>query len=53
LFRQPLLIAAAAWRELAQTAEGLAAELMLAEQELREGPDLQIRLGIPEKLRGK
>ena len=51
LFRQPLLIAVQAWRELERTAEDLAAELLLAEQEILERPDLQIVLGIPEKLR--
>ena len=51
LFRQPLVIEAQAWRTLERTAENLAAELMLAEQELLERPDLQMVLGIPEKVR--
>lgn len=51
LFRQPLLISGKTWFELKQMAEDLAAELMQAERELIERPDLRVRLGLPRQLR--
>jgi glutathionylspermidine synthase len=51
LFRQPLLLEAEAWRQLSEMAEALAAELMSAEEELLERPDVQEILGIPRRLR--
>ena len=51
LFRQPLLLHAEAWEELKQTAETLATELLLAEEELLVRPDLHALLGMPAQLR--
>ena len=51
LFRQPLLLQAEVWRELSAMAETLAAELMEAEQELLERPELHALLGLDRKLR--
>ena len=51
LFRQPLLLRPETWEELKTLAEALAAELMLAEEELlrRSGP--RAPLGMPAQLR--
>ena len=52
LFRQPLLIDDATWRELARTAEALAAELILAERELIECSGLQRAMAFPPSCGG-
>ena len=51
LYPRPLLIHRETWRELSTLAEELAAELVLAERELLERPELYFLLGIPAKLR--
>lgn len=51
LFRQPLLIRREDWLQLRGLAEELAAELMKAEQELFERPELHSILGLPRPLR--
>jgi glutathionylspermidine synthase len=51
LFRQPVLISPGTWRELKQMAEDLAAELMTAEEELLDRPELYSVLGLPKQLR--
>jgi len=50
LFRQPLLIRSATWRQLSQMAEDLAAELMAAEREIVARPELYPVLGVPSSL---
>ncbi|MGA2229711.1 MAG: glutathionylspermidine synthase family protein, partial [Tepidisphaeraceae bacterium] len=47
----PILIPASQWRQLADLAQRLAAELMLAENELLTRPDLHSQLGLPRRLR--
>lgn len=47
LFRQPLRLESETWDHLKQMAESLAAELMIAEQELLDCPDLWSLLGMP------
>ncbi len=51
LSRAPLLLARAAWEELATLAERLFAETVAAEQELLERPQLHATLGVPRRLR--
>jgi glutathionylspermidine synthase len=51
LFRQPLLLERETWDHLKQMAESLAAELMLAEQEVLDCPNLWSLLGMPASLR--
>jgi glutathionylspermidine synthase len=48
---RPIVLTAAAWQELAATAEALHAEAMAAETELALRPRLQRKLGIPRRLR--
>jgi glutathionylspermidine synthase len=50
LFRQPLLIDFTNWRELARMAEALAGELMAAEHEIANRPELYSLLGLPPAL---
>src|SRR6185437_5246280 len=50
LFRQPLVINSETWRLLSQMAEALTAELMAAEREIIEGPELYPVLGLPPTL---
>jgi len=47
----PLVLSAGVWRELASQAEALANEVIAAEDELRDRPDLHRRLGLPRALR--
>jgi glutathionylspermidine synthase len=47
----PLVLPARVWCELASLAESLAREVMAAETELRQRPDLHGRLGLPRALR--
>lgn len=47
----PLFIRRREWRQIAMLAERLAAELMTAEQELLDRPELWKLLGIPRRLR--
>ncbi len=47
LFRQPLLMRRETWIELAQLAENLERELLMAERELLHRPELQEKLGLP------
>jgi glutathionylspermidine synthase len=47
----PLVLPARVWRELVSLAESLAGEVMAAERELRNRPDLHGRLGLPRALR--
>jgi hypothetical protein len=49
--RFPLLLVKTQWYELAQLASRLAGELIAAEQELLERPDLHHRLGLPRGVR--
>jgi glutathionylspermidine synthase len=51
LFRQPLLLRPESWQELKTLAEALAAELMLAEEELLRRTGLHATLGMPAQLR--
>src|SRR5882724_6941726 len=51
LFRQSLLMDQETWQELVQVTEALASELMSAEHELLERPDLQKLSGLPGPLR--
>jgi glutathionylspermidine synthase len=51
LCRYPLVVDRATWRELAATAEALAAEALAAEAELVSRPELHARLGLPRWLR--
>lgn len=46
-----LLLPTAEWERLARMAEGLAAEVLAAESELLERPDLHSLLGLPPKIR--
>jgi glutathionylspermidine synthase len=48
--RFPLILPASHWQHLSESAEALARELMAAEVELLQRPDLQRRLGIPRPL---
>jgi glutathionylspermidine synthase len=50
LFRQPLLIRPTIWEQLAKMAEELAAELMVAEQEIVMRPELYSMLGLSPNL---
>lgn len=50
LFRQPLLIDQKVWNTLKLMAEALAAELVYAEEELVQRPELHRLLGMPKKL---
>jgi hypothetical protein len=50
LARFPLVIARPTWEELVDLAERLAAELMEAERELLDRPELVTRLGLPRAL---
>jgi hypothetical protein len=47
----PLVLSAAAWRELSTVAEALCAETMAIERRLLERPALVTRLGLPRPLR--
>jgi glutathionylspermidine synthase len=47
----PIVLAAADWQELVQTATLLAAEVTAAERELRHRPDLHELLGLPRTIR--
>jgi hypothetical protein len=47
----PILLDAAAWCELAASAELLAAEVVAAEKELRHRPELHEALGLPRAVR--
>jgi glutathionylspermidine synthase len=47
----PLVLPAHVWHELASLAELLAKEVMAAETELRQRPDLHGRLGLPRALK--
>jgi glutathionylspermidine synthase len=47
----PLILRAAAWRELAMLAEALAQETIAAEEELLERPDLHSALALPRRIR--
>src|ERR1041384_270713 len=51
LLSTPLVLARAAWEELASLAERLFAETLAAEQELLERPELHAGLGVPRRLR--
>jgi glutathionylspermidine synthase len=53
LFPQPLLLRAETWEDLSRMAEGLAAELVLAERELAKRPELHAVLGLPKAFRHK
>lgn len=48
---RPIVLTALAWQELAALAEALHAEVIAAENELTERPELQRRLGIASPLR--
>lgn len=47
----PIVLDAAAWRSLVRSAELLAGEVVAAEQELRQRPELHKTLGLPWTLR--
>src|SRR3954469_11937732 len=47
----PLLLARSAWRQLQAWTEQLTRELMEAEQELLERPELHRNLGVPARIR--
>jgi hypothetical protein len=49
--RFPLLLSNSHWRELADLATRLTAELIAAEQELLDRPDLHHRLALPRRIR--
>lgn len=47
----PLILSRSAWEEVRTAAEALAREVLAAEDELRQRPDLQRRLGLPRAVR--
>src|SRR5690348_14920361 len=51
LFRQPLVLGAKSWRQLQHAAEVLSSELICAERELQDRPELCRVLGLPLSLR--